>query len=149
MFFQNNLNSQKPPFKPQNNFDQKPKVHSYADRAAKPESMMALKDFLNQVVQNKDVAQPKKVADVRPDVKLESKPEVVPEVKPEPKLEPKPELKTEPSLEPRVQPQEKPAQAPIAPDPKPADPVIGRPEEKNSIVKEVPEDVLKRILNQD
>lgn len=128
--------TQKPTFQPtagQNArpniaIDQKPKVHSYADRSAKPESMMALKDFLNQVVNNKDNnnSAPKKEEPVvtKPDIVTDKKPDIAIDVKPEPKTE------------------KIPAQTP--------DVVESLNSTANTnAVKEVPEDVLKRILNQD
>ncbi|MBP6912670.1 MAG: type IV secretion system DNA-binding domain-containing protein [Candidatus Pacebacteria bacterium] len=129
--------------------DQKPKIHSYADRAAKPESMMALKDFLNQVVNNKDNnnSAPKKdeqvvkPAEPQPVVKqiepqVFKNPEPVVLTKPEPIIEVKPEIIAEEKIK-----------TDSAPNPDPVDSL--KSTVSTSTIKEVPEDVLKRILNQD
>lgn len=102
-----------------NSFNQKPKVHSYADKGAKPESISALKDFLNQVVGNNQNVKTDTVVQPKPEIKIEEK------------IESKPEVKTGVKKD----------------DPVP-EPVIARTDNTHS-VKEVPEDVLKRILNQD
>jgi energy-coupling factor transporter ATP-binding protein EcfA2 len=105
--------------------NQKPKVHSYADRAAKPESMMALKDFLNQVVNSKDNnnPMPKKEEVI---IKPQAEPQII--KNPEPVAVAKPEVVVETKS-------------------KPIDSLNSTV--PTNAVKEVPEDVLKRILNQD
>ncbi len=129
--------------------DQKPKVHSYADRAAKPESMMALKDFLNQVVNNKDNnnSVPKKDEQV---IKPAEPQPVVKQIEPQFIKNPEPVVATKPEpvaeVKPKIITEEKTETASI-PNPDPVDSL--KSTVSTGTIKEVPEDVLKRILNQD
>lgn len=112
-FKQNQNNNRNQPNKP---FDKntKPKIHSYTDKSAKPESMLALKDFLNKVVPKQDEA-PK----------------------------PKPQSFTNSNTQKPNLPPEK-----LTSKPQDQNPVTQPKQPESKVVKEVPEDVLIRILNQ-